>query len=255
MPEITTYKAGTPCWVDLASTDLDASKTFYNGLFGWEAATSPDEEAGGYTMFLKNGKEVAAVSPPMGEGQPPVWATYIATDDADATSKAIAGAGGMVLSEPFDVMDVGRMGVFMDPTGAAFCIWQPKLHLGAGLVNEPGALCWNELHTSDPAKAQAFYSAVFGYTAGGGDFGDMPYIEVSVGDATVAAITGMGGMPEGVPPFWLVYFAVDDCDGAVAKVQELGGSVMAPPMDIPVGRFSVVADNQGSAFGIIKLAQ
>jgi len=253
MPEISEYKPGTPCWVDLNSNDIEDSKSFYTGLFGWEAVTAPVEEAGGYTMFMKGGKEVAAVGPIQNEGQPPVWVTYIATADADASAKAITAAGGTALAEPFDVMDVGRMGVFMDPTGGAFAVWQPKRHKGAGLVNEPGALCWNELHTSDPSAAKDFYSKVFGYGAEVNDFGGDPYIEIKVDGTTVGAITGMGSMPPEVPPHWLVYFAVDDTDATVDTVKDLGGSVLSPPMDIPAGRFAVVADNQGSSFGVIKL--
>jgi predicted enzyme related to lactoylglutathione lyase len=254
MPEITKYEAGTPCWVDLSSPDIEASKAFYAGLFGWEAVTSPVEEAGGYTMFLKDGKDVAAVSPIQGEGQPTAWSTYVATDDADTTAKVIAAEGGTALAEPFDVMDVGRMGVFMDPQGGAFSIWQPKLHRGAGLANEPGAFAWNELHTRDTAGAEKFYSAVFGWNTETSDFGGMPYTELKVGDRTVAGMMPMEDqMPAEAPPYWLVYFAVEDTDAAVAKVQQLGGSVLAPAMDSPAGRFAVVADGQGAAFGVITL--
>ena len=250
MPEMTSYEAGTPCWVDLASLDVEASKAFYGGLFGWEAVTSPAPEAGGYTMFMRNGKEVAAVSQPMRDGQPPLWTTYIATDDADTTAKAVSSAGGQVLAPPFDVMDVGRMGVFMDPQGGVFAVWQPRLHKGAGLVNEPGALCWNELHTSDVDGATAFYSAVFGWNAESSDAGGMAYTEVKVGDHTVGGMMSDANAPM---PFWLVYFAVEDTDAAVAKAQELGGSVMAPPMDIPAGRFAVLGDPSGAGFGVIAL--
>ena len=247
---MTSYEAGTPCWVDLASPDVEASKAFYGGLFGWEAVTSPEPEAGGYTMFTLRGQEVAAVSPPMGDGQPTVWTTYIATDDADTTAKAVESGGGSALAPPFDVMDAGRMAVFMDPQGGAFSVWQPKQHKGAGLVNEPGALCWNELHTTDVEAAKSFYSSVFGWNTASSDEGGMAYTEFKVGEHTVG---GMMADADAPMPYWLVYFAVSDTDGAVAKVQQLGGSVLAPPMDIPAGRFAVVADPQGAPFGVITL--
>src|SRR5205085_12162104 len=124
-------------------------KAFYGSVRGWAAETAAQPEAGGYTMFAVRGKNVAAASPMQDPKQAPAWNTYVATDDADAAAKKVQAAGGTVLAEPFDVMDVGRMGVFMDPQGAVVSVWQAKLHIGAALVNEPGAFCWNELHTRD----------------------------------------------------------------------------------------------------------
>jgi predicted enzyme related to lactoylglutathione lyase len=57
-----------------------------------------------------------------------------------------------------------------------------------------------------------------------------------------------------VPPHWLIYFTVNDCDGDVARANRLGGKTVVPPMDIPsVGRFAVLADPAGATFAIIKL--
>src|SRR5258708_2523577 len=131
MPEMTSYAPGTPSWIDLGSPDLERSKKFYTSLLGWTAAP-PAAEAGGYTIFTLRGKDVAGLGPLMGEGQPPAWQTYVSVDDADKTTELVKTAGGVVYVEPMDVMDVGRMAVFADPTGAAFCIWQPREHIGAG---------------------------------------------------------------------------------------------------------------------------
>ncbi|WP_322780198.1 VOC family protein, partial [Frankia sp. Cas4] len=118
MAEFMSYPAGTPCWVDLGSLDLEASRSFYSGLLGWEAQEVPDPGAGGYTMFTLRGKLVAGLGPLFGEGQPPTWNTYISVDDVDKTAEAVLGAGGRVLAGPMDVMEAGRMAVFTDPAGA-----------------------------------------------------------------------------------------------------------------------------------------
>jgi predicted enzyme related to lactoylglutathione lyase len=252
MPEFTSYPAGTPSWVDLASSDLDSSQKFYTSLFGWDAE-SQGEESGGYVMFQKNGKAVAGAMTIMMEGQPPSWTTYISTDNADATVDAAKDAGATVFVEPMDVLDVGRMAVFADPTGAVIGLWQAGNFKGAELANEPGSFCWNELQTRDTAAAKAFYSKVFGWEPNTADMDGMTYTEWKMGDRSLGGMMEMSpDMPPQVPAFWLVYFSVDDCDATVAQANGLGATTMAPPMDIPPGRFAVLADANGASFGVIK---
>ena len=159
------YDPGTPSWVDLSTPDVDASARFYGELFGWEAVEAgPPEETGGYRIIMRDGKAVGGMMGLMDPNQPAVWSTYVAVDDADATARAVRDAGGTVLVEPMDVMDAGRMAFFMDPGGAAIGVWQAGTNKGAQVVNEPGAVTWNELQVRDPEAHKAFYSAVFGWT-------------------------------------------------------------------------------------------
>lgn len=252
--ERTSYEPGTPSWVDIGA-DVEPAKAFYSGLFGWEPLEAgPVEETGGYGFFTIGGKFVCGFGPKQDPG-PPRWSTYVTVADADAAEAAVKEAGGTVLMAPMDVMEAGRMAVFADPEGAAFSVWQAGGHIGSQLVNEPNTLCWTELGTRDPEAAKSFYTAVFGWAT---HTNEMPnggsYTEVKVGDRTVAGMMDITNvLPPQVPAYWMVYFAVGDCDASVAKVKELGGSVRMPPMDIPIGRFAVVADDQGSAFAVIAL--
>lgn len=251
--EMTSYKPGTPSWVDLGTTDIDAAATFYGTLFGWQVQDSPPE-TGGYRMAELRDRPVAGIGPLMQQGVPAHWSTYIATADADATAKAVAAAGGQTFMAPFDVMDIGKMGVFADPTGAPFGVWQAVKFAGAGIVNESNALCWNELQTRDPGKALPFYSSVFGWTANTQPMGASSYTEWQLDGKTVGGMMPMDdNFPADVPPHWEVYFAVDDADATVAKAQELGGTVYLPPQDVPPGRFAVLGDPQGAVFAVIKL--
>ena len=244
-----TYEPGVPMWVDLGSPDVEASRRFYGQLFGWQAQDL-GPEAGGYTMFLLDGKQAAAVGPLMSPQQPPAWSTYVSTSDATATARKVEQAGGKVVMEPFDVMDQGRMGVFTDPGGAYFSVWQPGQHRGAEVVNVPNSFSWNELATRDIDGAKRFYAAVFGW--GAETHGD--YTEWKLNGRSIGGAMPMGDRyPPNVPPHWLVYFTVEDADASAAKAQELGGRVLVPPMDIEPGRFAVVADPQGAAFGLFKL--
>jgi hypothetical protein len=243
-------------WIDIG-TDVEAAKAFYGGLFGWTGQDAgPIEETGGYGFFLKDGKMVAGYGPQQNPG-PPFWATYICVADAEATAAKVKEAGGQIVMDPMDVMDQGRMAVFQDPEGAFISVWQPGAHKGAELVNEPGSFSWNELNTRDPDGAKAFYTAVFGWEMVDQDMGGgMVYTEIRLDGATVAGILDMRGrVPDMVPAHWLVYFTVEDTDASVSKAQELGGTVMVPPTDIPPGRFAVVADPQGGAFAVIKMEQ
>jgi predicted enzyme related to lactoylglutathione lyase len=252
MPTIDEYAPGTPSWVDLSSHDLPASVSFYHSLFGWD----PDDqgpEAGGYTIFRIGDQPVAGAGPVMMEGQPTAWTTYVSVSDADATIAKVKKAGGTVFVEPMDVMDVGRMAVFADPTGAAVAIWQPKSHKGAGIVNEPNTICWNELSTRDTSAAASFYQAVFGWDDVPADVGGMKYHEWKLGGQSIGGMMDMPGeVPAEVPAYWLTYFAVEDCDAAVAKATGSGAGVLVPPTDIPPGRFSVLTDPQGALFALIK---
>ena len=256
MPE---YAPGTPSWIDLSTPDADASAAFYGELMGWNAIEpGPAEETGGYRIFQQSGQGVAGLMQHMQEGQPTAWMTYVSVADADQTADKVKAAGGGVIVEPMDVMDIGRMAVFTDPTGAAFGIWEPKTFNGADLVNEPNSLCWNEVRTRDAEADKAFYPAVFDWDAG------RPQFEGAPDSYTIWELAGkpVGGMmqmsdeffPAEVPPHWDTCFAVADADATVAKAKELGGNVLAGPMDMPIGRFAQLIDPQGASFSIMQLA-
>ncbi len=249
------YDDGVPSWVDLGSPDLAKAKVFYGGLFGWECPDGPPE-AGGYSVCLLNGKTVAGLGPQMNPDFPPVWMTYVNVDDADATVAKASAGGGTIFAPPMDVLDVGRMAILADPLGAVFGLWQPKSHMGAQVVNEPGSLCWNELITTDLDASKAFYKAVFGWDAEdqGPPGGPPAYTEWKIAGRSVGGMMlKHGDMPAEMPPNWGVYFAVADTDATVAKAEQLGGAVFMGPTDIEPGRFAVLADDQGVVFNVLKL--
>ncbi len=255
MSERTSYTPGTPCWVELGTPDIEASEAFYGALLGWEIPELPNSaELGGYRRAKRNGRDVAGVAPLMQEGQPPAWSTYVSVADAAATLASVGAAGGQVIVEPMDVMGLGTMSVFGDPTGAVCGIWQPGAFAGAELVNEHGAFSWNELGTRDTAAAKEFYAAVFGWGFEDQDMGEMGiYTTWKVGESMVGGILDItDAVPAEVPAHWLTYFTVEDCDVALEKVKAGGGDVRFGPVEIPVGRFAVVADQFGAVFAVMQ---
>ena len=262
MAEMTKYEPGVPSWVDLGTPDPAEASRFYSDLFRWTIEEGPPE-FGGYRMCLLDGKPVAGLGPQANTDMPPYWTTYVTVADADEIAAAITEDGGTIIVAPLDVMDAGRMAVAADPAGAVFSIWQPGTHPGAAIVNEPNTWSWSELNTRDPQRSVEYYGAVFGWEAhlvpaGEGDDNATPanYTEFHLADRRIAGMLPMVGdsWPADMPTQWVVYFAVEDCEAAVAKVEALGGTVMMPPTVIPVGTFAVVKDPQGAVFNVIALA-
>ncbi|MEU9703736.1 VOC family protein [Streptomyces sp. NPDC047981] len=253
------YKPGTPCWIDLMVPDQQAALDFYCDLFGWQGEIGP-AETGGYSVCTLKGKPVAGIMKAMNPDgtvpdplPPTVWTTYLSTNDLDAAVASATDAGGTVMVPAMDVMDLGRMAVITDPTGAVVGLWQPVGFPGATIVNEHGALTWNELVTADVAAAAAFYSAVLPVTTARSEMpGAEGYVEYQVDGRAVGGMMDLGSFPEGVPPHWQAYFSVDDVDSVQAAAVRAGGSVLAPAFDMAAGRMAVLADPQGGAFAVIK---
>lgn len=259
MPDYTSHPHGTFSWPELSTSDQKAGVAFYRSLFGWDVNEQPAGPNETYSMFQIRGKSVGAAAGQRPEerqqGVPPHWNAYVTVSNADEAVKRAQSLGGKVLAPAFDVMDVGRMAVLQDPTGAVFQVWEAKKHIGAQIMREPGALTWTELATNDTAGAKTFYTSLFGWKEKTSDGAGMTYTEFSVGDTPQGGMMAMTDEMKAmkVPPNWLPYFQVADCDATANKAKELGASLIVPPTDIPnTGRFSVIRDPQGAAFAIYK---
>ncbi len=261
MPVFDSYPAGTPCWIDLMSPDVDASKSFYSAVFGWDSHDEFDDDGNRiYTQFKQGDHVVAGLGgqTPGMEGMPAIWNTYIASDDVAATAAAVTGAGGTVMMPPMQVMDAGHMAIFADPTGAAFSVWQPEEHKGADLANEANTWSWNELLSRDIETAKAFYSEVFGWEYEAMETGPGGIYHVIKGGAN----NGLGGlmtmppgMPEQVPNHWMVYFTVSDINATLEAVKAAGGQVVQEPFEAPgVGHIAVAHDPAGGSFSLLQPA-
>ena len=273
MAEREEYIPGVPCWIDTSHPNPEAAAAFYGELFGWELENVMPPEAGdSYFIGRLRGRDVAGIgSLPAEAPAMAAWNTYVWVDSAEETATRVTDAGGTVLREPFDVMDAGRMAVFADPEGAVFCVWEPKQHKGARIVNEHGSLNFNGLNTRDVEGAKAFYGAVFGWQTlpmGGGahawrlpGYADHlerrdPDLRQRIADSggpsgfedVVATVNPIPPEQPDLPAHWSVTFAVDDADAVAAKAAELGGTVILPPADAPWVRITVLADPQGATF-------
>jgi uncharacterized protein len=272
MSERDGYAHGAPCWVDTLQRDPDAAAAFYGGVFGWEfqgPGPMPGEPPGQYFVAQLRGRDVAGVGsqPPDGDSPMPLWNTYVWVESVDDAATAATDAGGAVVVAPFDALPAGRMAVLADPVGAVFCVWEAGERKGAQLVNEPSAWSMSNLNSRDPAAAEAFYGAVFGWTTetfGEGEgavtmFRLPGYVggepEQPVSREVVALMSPMSPdqFPDDVPSHWSVDFWVDDVDASVTKAAELGGAVIAPPFETPVGKTAVLADPVGTSFTVSKV--
>ena len=246
----TNYTPGTFSWTDLTTTDQDAAKAFYGKLFGWESVDFPVGEGVVYSMMRLGEADVAAISPQPQQqrdaGVPPAWNSYITVESADAALERARQLGAEVHADAFDVMTSGRMGVIQDPQGAYFLVWEPRDHAGAGLVNTPGTLTWNELASPDIEASAQFYSELFDWTVELVGQAPMPYMTVKNRDGWLnGGIRPVMG-PE--PPYWAVYFGTDDLEASTRRVAELGGEKLAGPIELGPGRVTYVRDAEGAVF-------
>ncbi|MFJ9928771.1 MULTISPECIES: VOC family protein [Streptomyces] len=245
---------GTPCWADAMFTDLEGAKRFYGDVLGWTFGESTSQY-GNYTQAYVRGRAVAAVVPPMpGQEGHSQWCLYFASPDAAATAEKVRHSGGDVLMEPMQIADVGTMCLAREPSGAVFGVWQAGTHEGFEETAAPGAYCWAEVFSRDPERTDAFLTAVFPYRAR--DLADdaVDFRVFDVGEETVLGRMRMTeDFPPEVPSYINVYFAVADCDAAVAVAGRLGGTVRFGPMDSPFGRFAALSDPQGADFSVIDI--
>jgi uncharacterized protein len=253
MTTLNKHPDGAMCWADLMTDDPAAARAFYGKLFDWTFDVG-GPEVGHYAMAKRGGKLISGLGgKPPGAAYPTAWTPYFQSSDLDKSLAMVVELGGKVAMGPMDVPEAGRMAVASEPTGGVFGIWQPKAHHGAQVIDEPGALAWNELNTRDLDKAKRFLTRLFGYEARRIP-GGMVYDTLHLGDKTVGGIMQMTEQwPAEVPPHYMVYFAVSDCDGAGRKATELGGKVCVPGFDTPYGRISVLEDPQGGVFSVVQL--
>ncbi|HEY1828570.1 MAG TPA: VOC family protein [Acidimicrobiales bacterium] len=260
MPTRTSAPKGAPCWTDLWTSDVDASRAFYGELFGWEAQ-EPSPEFGGYFMWHRDGIPVAGGMGQMGPDMPAqnIWTIYLATDDIEKALEVAETEGAAVTAGAMPVADLGIQAILDDPTGARVGLWQAGTFPGFTVLEEHGAPAWSELHTREHAKAVGFYRAVLGWgTVVVGDSDEFRYTVLHDNESgyDLAGIMDASGfLPEGVPAHWSIYWAVDDARSAAGRVVELGGAVIAEPEDTPYGVLATVTDPAGAVFKLRQIPQ
>ena len=250
------FAPGDFCWIEVATSNQNAAKSFYYALFGWIATDVPIGPNRFYSLMELNGRIAAGLYTMHEEEReaniPPNWKLYIATANADETAKRAGELGAKVIDPPFDVMDRGRTAVFHDPCGAPFQVWQPNKRTGLGVVGEPGSFCWADLIAPDQARAKTFYEGLFGWRMTPGQDKESGYLHIVNGEDYIGGVPpARQGATE--PPHWLIYFAVADVDKTFHKATDLRARTLLRPMDFEgVGRVALLADPQGAVFALFR---
>ena len=259
MPTVEHYAPGEFSWIELATSNQNAAKSFYGALFGWtvrDVPIGPDEV---YSLFELEGRVAAAafaISPSeRAAGIPPHWHLYVAVASAHEAAKKAGELEGKVVEAPFDVMDRGRAALIQDPTGAFFSVWEAKMRIGMGLTGDPGTFCWADLNTPDQARAKTFYEGLFGWKLKPGQGKESGYLHILNGENYIGGVPPTRQGAGDAPPHWLLYFAVADVDATFGKAKGMNARVLLPPMDFEgVGRVAMLADPQGAVFALYREA-
>jgi len=259
MPIVEKHSPGAFCWIELATGNQKGAKEFYGTLFGWSANDTSMAPGDFYTIFQLEGRDAAAAytlrKDQVAQGVPSHWMLYVAVSSAETAAKKVGELGGKVLVSPFDVASFGKMAVIQDPTGPVLSIWEPKGSNGTGITGVGGTLCWADLSSPDPVRASKFYSELFGWkvTAEGAANPASGYQHIQNGEEFIGGILPNLDRDSKIPPHWLPYFLVANCDMSAAKAKELGGVVLLEPATMEnVGRMAVVADPQQAVFAIFQ---
>ena len=256
MPQRVSAPIGAPCWIELFTSDKAKAVAFYGEIFGW-TVEHLGEEFGHYSNFSKGEHLIAGSMNNDGStGSPDSWFIYLATDDINAVAAAVPAGGGQVIVPPMPVMDLGSMSVIADPGGAGIGAWQPGTHKGFTLLGEPGTPAWFELHTRSYDAALEFYRKAFKWETQ--TMSDEPTFRYTVQMANgeqVAGVMDATVFPEDAPLGWSIYFAVENVDATLAKIVELGGSIVLPAEDTPYGRLAQAVDPTGAIFKVMSGGQ
>jgi uncharacterized protein len=257
MPTMDRFATGEFCWIELATSNQSAAKSFYNALFGWAGKDIPIGANNYYSLMELQGRIAAGaftLTPSESAGVPPHWHLYVAVANADEAAKKAGELGGKVV-EAFDVMDRGRAALIQDPTGAFFSVWQPNKRAGLGVIGEPGAFCWADLYTPDQARAKTFYEALFGWRLLPGQGKESRYLHIVNGENYIGGVPPAHQHNPGDPPHWLIYFAVTNVDQTFQRAKDMNARILLRPMDFEgVGRVAMLADPQGAAFALFREA-
>lgn len=259
MPTMTEYSHGQFSWVDLMTSNVDDSCSFYQDLFGWSVITQDTQGGPPYAIFQLGGKDVAGLgqmSPDLiSQEVPAAWNSYINVDNLEVVLDRVTEIGGTVMLPMMPVMNAGWMAGIQDPTGARVFLWQKRDHAGAGLVNDPGSFCWNELATRNIEGACEFYGSLLGWEFERNDHSPHPYFVIKIHGRDNGGIIQMDEQWGPMPPVWNVYFTVTNVEASVALLTSLKGKVIVPIFDVPVGRMAVVSDRQGACFNLFELGE
>jgi predicted enzyme related to lactoylglutathione lyase len=249
-------------WYELMTTDPEGAKAFYDAVVGWDIGEGAPEFNGYRMIGRSDGGSAGGVLPLTDEmqqhGAHPIWLGYVNVADVDDALRSIEAAGGKTQMPATDIPNVGRIAMVTDPQGAPFYIMKPippagqeKARSDVFSPDQPGRASWNELSTTDPAAARAFYGEQFGW--GTDEFMDMgemgQYRFIDHHGQRLGALCGT--MPGGHAK-WRYYFRVPSISAA-KDIAEAGGATIAMgPHEVPSGDWIIIGtDPQGAEFALV----
>lgn len=232
---------GKVIWHDLLTNDIEGSRRFYGGLFGWEFEQLPLSLGAGqssqYLVMRKNGQliggmvDVSGIDTKVNSSQ---WVVVMSVENVGAAVAAVSQAGGDVITPPTDLNERGRIAVVRDSAGALFAILETRD--GDPVEREPGfgEFMWDEVWTTDIDAAAAFYKNLAPFKLVQKQVGNADYQGLEVNGRPRVGVLKNPLQAEGLQPTWVSYIRVADM-AVLDRVPELGGDVLVDAQDRPTG--------------------
>ena len=243
-----TRPLGTPTWIDLGSNDFASTKAFYEGLFGWRFDDA-GEEYGHYCMvyngdaLVGGAMDTSGMTGPDGAPLPSRWDVYLAASDIDQRVELAKQHGAQVLMEPPMPEPPDGSSMLLDPSGAVVGLWAAG---GRGGVRVRRQARRPRLVRADDAQVRRRRRVLHrrvrlrlrqrDHEHGGGS--DFRYATNGPEQEASSGIFDTSVFPDGGDAYWRAYIAIESTDAALAKVKELGGTVLDGPDDSPFGRIT-----------------
>ena len=252
-------------FADLRTSSFELAEAFYRPLFGWNFLdVSGNIEGQEYRIARIAERDTAGIglSLPSDLIPRPHWRTYLTVTDITATLARAVLLGARVVEPLVRIPGDGSLVTLQDPTGAMVTLWQYASGSTSVTVKDDiGAPCWNELHTTDMAAAESFYTDLVGWTYrdGADECADGTRLaipaQVDERQPVAAALVPVtdASRHTGDGSHWRVFFNVHDTDATATRAVSLGGEVLMPPFDWPgFGRAAVLADATGASFVVMR---
>jgi len=245
--------SGRFVWIELFTSNVDASIDFYSKTFGWQAKENIVGEKTTYLLLNKD-KPIARVvprKPKDPQSNQALWVGYLSTENIEETLDHAKKLGGHVITD--DSEKKRHKAIISDPQGGIVGLMVEDSTPSQGMNHKNKLWVWSQLFSHNLQQATQFYTQLFGYIAKNTEYSpDKQVVLLTQNTVTRAAIAPL---PEKMPNRnrWVGFISVPNLTDTLNKAKQYGANVIyAPRPEVLDGRISVILDPNGALVGLIE---